>query len=77
MSILDKKKRLDRLALYELRKRLELVNTTLLTAQALELQKNVWLRGKLQELGIKSDGDYNVDLKTGVIEETKKEEVKK
>ena len=57
--------------LAELIKRVELINQYSLVAQALELQRRVWLNGCLQKLGLGSEKKYSIDLKNGAITESK------
>jgi len=72
-----KKKKLTNLAkedLAELIKRTELINQELLIAQALELQKRVWLQGCFQKLGLDLNKKFEIDFKDGAITEVKEPE---
>lgn len=69
------KKKLTNLSkddLAELIKRTELINQHILIAQALELQKRLWLSEQFKKLGLNSEEKYEIDFSTGAITETKK-----
>lgn len=63
--------KLDKQDLKELVKRVELVNSYQLTAQALEMQKQMWLGSLFEKYGIAKDKKYTFDLIKGVITESK------
>ncbi len=58
--------------LEELRKREELILSYRLVADALELQKRIYLNGILPKYGCDLNKNYDIDPKTGRIKETKK-----
>ena len=60
--------------LAELIKRAELINQNILIAQALELQKNIWLNGCLKKLGLNLEKKYQIDFKNGEIKEVQQNE---
>lgn len=64
-------KKLEKKDLIELIKRTELINQYVLIAQALELQKNVWLNGKLQKLGMDLAKQYEINFKNGEVKKVK------
>lgn len=53
--------------LEEIRKRTELINQYIMIAQALEVQKQVYLRGILPKYGLDMNKNYEIDVKTGKI----------
>jgi len=61
--------------LAELIKRSELINQNLLIAQALELQKRVWLHECFKRLGLNPEEKYQIDFKNGAITEATKNEL--
>jgi len=63
--------------LSELQKRNSLVNQYILIAQALELQKRVWLQGKVKELGLNETKSYEINPKSGEIKELQTPQIKK
>ena len=65
-------KRLDKTDLEELRKRTELINQHVLISQALETQKQQFLLNRFSKYGLDITQEYDIDLKTGKISETKK-----
>lgn len=60
--------------LAELIKRSELINQNLLIAQALELQKRIWLQECFKRLGLNPELRYQIDFKDGAVTEAKKDE---
>lgn len=64
-------KRLSKEDLEELRKREELINQHKLIAEALELQKQIYIRNLLPKYQCDMNKNYNIDLKTGRIKEVK------
>jgi hypothetical protein len=62
-------KKLSGKELGELQKRNSLVNEYVLIAQALELQKRVWLKGVTDKMGLDSTKSYEVDPKSGKLTE--------
>ena len=62
------KKKLKRADLEELKKRVELIGQHLLIVQALEGQKRVYLKNILPKYGMDMNKNYEIDLRTGVIE---------
>ena len=73
MKIMEKliKSKLGKVDLENLITRVRLINEHLLIAQALELQKNVWLKQVLTKMGFDLKFNYNVNLKDGKIEKAK------
>lgn len=69
-------KRLSKEDLEELRKRAELINQYVLISQALETQKQIFLRNLLPKYGCDLNKNYNLDLKTGKIREAKEKQQK-
>ena len=65
----EKKHKLSKEDLWELNKRDEIINTQFLIVQALNLQLNVWLNGKLKALGLDLNKQYDVNKKDGIITE--------
>lgn len=53
--------------LEEIKKRVELINQYFLVAQALEIQKQVYIKGILPKYGLDMNLEYEIDLKTGKI----------
>jgi len=68
-----KRKKLAKTDLAELIKRAELVNQHILIAQALEVQKNVWINQQLKDLGLDLSKKYNINFKDGMVKEVKDE----
>lgn len=62
-------KRLSKEDLEELKKRTELINQHKLIADALELQKQIFIRGILPKYGIDMNKNHSIDLKSGKITE--------
>ena len=65
-------KKLNKEDLEELRKRTELINQHLLIAQALDFQKQIFIRNLLPKYGLDQNKEYLIDLKKGRIKEIKK-----
>ena len=70
---LFKNKKLKGKELGELQKRNGLIAEYVLIAQALELQKRVWLNEKIKEMGLDVNKTYEIDPKNGKIVEVKNE----
>lgn len=66
-------KKLNQGDLEELRKRAELINQHILISNALEVQKQVYIRGILPKYGLDLNRNYEIDLKTGQIKLVKEE----
>jgi len=64
-------KKLTKKDLEELRKRTELVNQHILIAQALEMQKQIFIRNLLPKYNCDLNKNYNIDLRSGQIKEVK------
>jgi len=64
-------KKLSKEDLEELRKRTELINQHILISQALEMQKQIFIRNILPKYGLDLNKNYNIDLKNGRIKEAK------
>jgi len=64
-------KKLTKEDLEELRKRTELINQYILVAQALEMQKQIFIRNLLPKYGCDMNKNYNIDLRSGQIKEVK------
>ena len=64
-------KKLSKEDLEELRKRTELINQHILISQALEMQKQIFIRNILPKYGLDLNKNYNIDLKTGQIKKAK------
>jgi len=62
--------------LNELQKRNALINQYVLIAQALELQKRVWLNGVIEKMGFDTRKSWEVDGKNGKITELRTPEIK-
>jgi len=69
-------KKLKGQKLSELQKRNALVNQYVLIAQALELQKRVWLQGIIKEMGLDERKSWSVDPKSGAITELQTPQIK-
>ena len=65
------KKKFNKEDIAELRKREELINAHLLTAQALQMEKQQFLLGKYPKYQLDPHKQYSIDLKTGRITEVK------
>ena len=57
--------------LEELKKRTELVNQHILISQALEMQKQIFIRNLLPKYKCDMNKNYNIDLRNGQIKEIK------
>ena len=66
------KKKLSNEDLEELRKRVELINQHILISQALEMQKQIFIRNLLPKYGLDLNKNWNINLKNGQIIEIKK-----
>ena len=64
-------KKLSKEDLEELRKRTELINQYILVAQALEMQKQIFIRNILPKYNCDMNKNYNIDLRSGQIKEVK------
>lgn len=64
-------KKLDKTDLQEIRKREELINQYILTAQALEVQKKNFIISRFSRYGLDITKEYSFDLKSGKIIEAK------
>ena len=64
-------KKLKKEDLEELRKRTELINQYILVAQALEMQKQIFIRNLLLKYRLDANKNYNINLKNGKITEAK------
>lgn len=65
-------KKLKNEDLEELKKREELIQGFRLAADALEMQKKLYLSGILPKYGCDLNKNYDIDFKTGRIKEVKK-----
>ena len=66
------KKKLSNEDLEELKKRVELINQHILISQALEMQKQIFIRNLLPKYGLDLNKNWNINLKNGQIIEIKK-----
>ena len=64
-------KKLSKEDLEELRKRTELINQHILISQALEMQKQIFIRNLLPKYNCDLNKNYNIDLRSGQIKEAK------
>ena len=64
-------KKLTKEDLEELRKRTELINQYILVAQALEMQKQIFIKNLLPKYKCDMNKDYNINLRSGQIKEVK------
>ena len=64
-------KRLNKEDLEQLRKRSEMVNQHILISQALEMQKQIFIRNLLPKYNCDLSRNYNINLKNGKITEIK------
>ena len=64
-------KKLTKEDLEELRKRAELINQYILVAQALEMQKQIFIKNLLPKYKCDMNKNYNIDLRSGQIKEVK------
>jgi len=69
-------KKLKKEDLEELRKRTELINQHILIAQALEMQKQIYIRNLLPKYRLDGNKNYNINLKNGKITELKTGQIK-
>ena len=69
-------KKLSKEDLEELRKRTELVNQHILIAQALEMQKQIYIRNLLPKYKLDGNKNYNINFKNGKITESKTDQIK-
>lgn len=65
------RKKIDKTDLEEIRKRQELINQHILTAQSLEVQKQQYIMSRFPKYGLNPRKQYDIDLKTGRITESK------
>ena len=63
------KKKIKSKDLGELQKRENLIREYNMVAQALELQKRIWLTSLIEQLGFDKSKVYNIDYKTGAVTE--------
>jgi len=64
-------KKLKKEDLEELRKRTELINQYILVAQALEMQKQIFIKNLLPKYKCDMNKNYNINLRNGQIKEVK------
>ena len=64
-------KKLKKEDLEELRKRIELINQHILVAQALEMQKQIFIKNLLPKYNCDMNKNYNIDLRNGQIKKVK------
>ena len=64
-------KKLSKEDLEELRKRTELINQYILVAQALEIQKQIFIKNLLPKYKCDMNKNYNINLRSGQIKEIK------
>ena len=64
-------KKLKKEDLDELRKRTELINQKILTAQALDIQKKIYIRSILPKYKLDPNQNYEIDLRNGLIKKAK------
>ncbi len=64
-------KKLEKTDLEELRKREELINQHILIIQALQAQKQNFIISRFSKYGMDITKEYNIDLKTGKISESR------
>ena len=64
-------KKLKKEDLEELRKRTELINQHILISQALEMQKQIFIRNILPKYKCDMNKNYNINLRNGRIKEMK------
>jgi len=69
-------KKLTKEDLEELRKRTELINQHILISQALEMQKQIFIRNLLPKYNCDLSRNYNINLKNGKITELKTGQIK-
>lgn len=71
------RKKLKQEDLEELKKRAELINQHTLIAEALEIQKRIYISNLLPKYRCDMNKNYSIDLKTGKIKRIKRRESKK
>ena len=64
-------KKLSQEDLEEIKKRTELINQHILISQALEMQKQIFIRNILPKYNCDLSRNYNINLKNGKITEIK------
>ena len=64
-------KKLTKEDLEESRKRTELINQYILVAQALEMQKQIFIKNLLPKYKCDMNKNYNINLRNGQIKEMK------
>ena len=64
-------KKLSKEDLEELQKRTELINQHILISQALEMQKQIFVRNLLPKYKCDMNKNYNINLRNGQIKEVK------
>ena len=64
-------KKLTKEDLEELRKRVELINQHILISQALEMQKQIFIKNLLPKYNCDLNKNYNINLRNGQIKEVK------
>ena len=64
-------KKLSKEDLEELQKRTELINQHILISQALEMQKQIFVRNLLPKYKCDMNKNYNINLRNGRIKEMK------
>lgn len=68
----NKKKKLSKADLEELREKVKLINQHIAIAQALEVQKTTWLLGLFSKYQLDMGKEYDFNYITGEITESKK-----
>ncbi len=66
-------KKLSHQDLEEMKRRTEIANQYYMVAQAIDLQKRIWLSNKIKEMGIDMTKNYDIDPKNGEIKEIKEQ----
>jgi len=69
-------KKLNQKDLEELKKRTELINQYTMIAEALEIQKRIYLRNILPKYGLDMNQEYQIDFKDGKIKKLRKQKQK-
>ena len=64
-------KRLNKEDLEQLRERSKMINQYLLVVKALQLQTGVYMKNLLPKYGADMNKNYGIDLKNGMIKESK------
>ena len=62
-------KKLSHQDLEELRERTKMVNQHILIVQALEIQKQIYVKGLFPKYGLDGNKNYNISLETGRLTE--------